>query len=151
MDFNTAMTLTFDIVADGSRQPIYAQVFSNGENGNPDNDIATGDLGSISAPTLTSVSPEKIYLVNALGIRWIPPLVPGVLGTRILRSQDGGATYELVGETSGSYLPDLLLDGGKNYCYVVQAYDSSGTLSAYSNQICNSVPLASLYLPSVRR
>ncbi len=145
--FNTSLTTTFDIVANGSEQPIYAQVFSDGFNGNSANDIATGALGTIPAPRLTSVGEDKQYLVNALGIHWVPPLVPAVIGYRVLRSMNSGASYELVGETSGSYLPDLLLNRGVNYCYVVQAYDSSGTLSPVSNQICAFVPLLSLYLP----
>ena len=149
--YNTSMPMTFNIVANGGQQPIYAQVFSNGDNGNPANDVATGALGSIPAPTLTSVTEDKLYLVNALGIRWVPPLVPGVLGFRILRSANSGASYELVGETSGSFLPDLLLDRGVNYCYVVQAYDSSGTLSPNSNQICAIVPLLQVYLPKITK
>jgi hypothetical protein len=151
LNYNTSMPMTFDIVANGGEQPIYAEVFSDVFNGNTANDIASGALGAIPAPRLTSVSVDKLYLVNALGIRWVPPLVPGVLGFRILRSSNSGASYELVGETSSSYLPDLLLDPGVNYCYVVQAYDSAGTLSPNSNQICASVPLMPLYLPIMKK
>ena len=149
--YNTSMTLSFDIVANGAEQPIYAQVFSNGYNGNPTNDVATGALGAIPAPILTSVGQDKLYLVNALGIRWIPPLVSGVLGYRVLRSVTPGGPYELVGETSASYLPDLLLERGVNYCYVVQAFDSAGTLSPYSNQICSGLQLLPVLLPIIEK
>jgi len=145
------MPTTFNITANGSVQPIYAQVFSDGDNGDATNDIATGALGAIPAPQLTSVGEDKIFLVNALGIRWVPPLVPGVVGFRILRSTDSGATYELVGETFNSYLPDLLLERGVNYCYVVQAFDSAGTLSPNSNQICATLPELSTFLPVIAK
>ncbi len=151
LGYNTSLPMTFDIVANGSEQPIYAQVFSNGENGNPSNDIATSALGAIPAPILTSVTQDMLYLVNALGIRWVPPLIMGVSGFRILRSTDAGVTYELVGETSGSYLADLLVTRGVNYCYVVQAYDTAGTLSAKSNQVCASVKLLGIHLPLIKR
>ena len=151
LGYAASMPMTFDVVANGSEQPIYAQVFSNGENGDPSNDIATGALGVLPAPVLTSVTQDNLYLVNALTVRWVPPLVSGVLGFRILRSTDGGVTYELVGETSGSYLADLLVNRGVNYCYVVQAYDAAGTLSANSNQVCASVALLDMYLPLVRK
>jgi hypothetical protein len=145
--YNSSVQLAFDIISDGTSQPIYAQVFSSGYNGNPANDIATGALGALPAPTLTSITEDKQFMVNALGIRWAPPLVPGVLGYRILRSTDSGASYELVGETSNAYLPDLLVSRGVSYCYVVQAYDSSGTLSGLSNQLCALAPLVKMFLP----
>lgn len=151
LTYTASVPLAFNIVSNRSAQPVYAQVFSNGFNGNPANDIATGALGAIPAPRLTSVSEDKRYLENALSVRWIPPLVPGVLGFRVLRSINSGASYELVGETSSSYLPDLQLNRGVNYCYVVQAYDSAGTLSSFSNQICGKVPLLSLYIPITRK
>ena len=88
LNYNNSVPMVFNIDANGGEQPIYAEVFSDGYNGDTTNDIATGALGALPAPRLTSVGEDKIYLVSALGIRWVPPLVPGVLGYRILRSVD---------------------------------------------------------------
>jgi len=43
----------------------------------------------------------------------------------LLRSEIAGA-LRAGGETTNTYLPDLLLLRGKTYCYVVQAYDNDG-------------------------
>lgn len=148
--FNTVQSLSFAYKAGSGQQPIYAQVFSNGFNGSPANDVAVGALGSLPAPSLISVGPDELF-DNALGVSWIPANAEGIAGYRILRAGKPGGPYELVGETSSAYLPDLLLQRKENYCYVVQAYDVSGVVSPISNEICASLPAFMMYMPVLER
>jgi hypothetical protein len=69
----------------------------------------------------------------------------------ILRTTTPGSSYELVGETSDTYLPDLLLKRGQVYCYVVQAYDDSGILSPFSSEACRKLPLLDMYISLIQR
>jgi hypothetical protein len=150
LNYNDTRQFAFSILANNGQQPVYATVSSHGYNGSTTNDVATGALGDIPAPQLTGVFVDGV-LPQALDIQWMPPSVPGLGGYRILRSSTPGGPYELVGETTGTFLPDLLLTRGQEYCYVVQAYDSGGTVSPYSNEACGMVPLLSMYMPLVRR
>ncbi len=150
LNFNDETQLVFTATRTSGLQSFFARVTSNGFNGPAANDIVTGRLGSIPAPLLTAVF-EDGSLANAIGVQWMPPEVPGLGGYRLLRSTTSGGPYELVGETTNTYLPDLLLRRGQTYCYVVQAFDDSGILSPNSSEGCGSVQLLSAFLPIVRR
>jgi hypothetical protein len=150
LNFNDETQLVFTATRTSGLQSFFARVTSNGFNGPAANDIVTGTLGSIPAPLLTGVF-EDGSLTNAIGVQWMPPEAPGLGGYRLLRSTTSGGPYELVGETTNTYLPDLLLRRGQTYCYVVQAFDDAGILSPNSSEGCGSLQLLSAFLPLVRR
>lgn len=150
LNFNDETQFVFTATRTSGLQSFFARVTSNGYNGPSANDIVTGTLGSLPAPLLTGLFADG-SLSNAMGVQWMPPGVPGLGGYRLLRSTTPGGPYELVGETSDTYLPDLLLKLGQTSCYVVQAYDDAGILSPNSSEACGSLPLLNAFLPIVRR
>ncbi len=150
LNFNDETQFVFTATRTSGLQPFFARVDSNGYNGLPANDIVTGTLGDIPAPLLTGVFADG-SLPNAMDVQWMPPGVPGLGGYRLLRSKTPGGPYELVGETSDTYLPDLMLKLGQTYCYVVQAYDGTGILSPNSSEGCGMLPLLNFYMPVIRR
>jgi hypothetical protein len=149
LDFNQALTLTFHVTAGSGAQPVYAQV--TGTDMNPGNNLATADLGMLPSPALISVAPAADGSATMV-LGWMPPAVDGVLSYRILRSEQPGGPYELVGMAFGatSY-NDLLLQRSRPYYYVVQAVDGSGVRSAYSNESGGEVAALSLYLPLITK
>lgn len=150
LNFNESVHFVFQMARTSGLQSFFARVVSNGDNGASANDIAAGALGIIPAPLLTGVFIDA-SLPNALGVQWMPPPAASLGGYRLLRRLNSGGPYELVGETTATYLPDLLLQRGVTYCYVVQAYDGSSILSAVSTESCAVLPLLSVYIPSIRR
>ncbi len=108
-------------------------------------------FSSIPQPSALAHSTVAGSLSNAMGVQWMPPAAPGIGGYRVLRSTMPGSPYELVGETSDTYLPDLLLKRGQTYCYVVQAYDDTGILSPDSSAACGKLPLLDMFIPVIRR
>ncbi len=92
-----------------------------------------------------STSPEPV-----LDVSWLPVNVPGVEGYRVLRREaSNGPGYELVGETISPAYTDRLLQRGHTYCYVIEAYDAAGVLSAYSDEACTTLPYLRVFLPLV--
>ncbi len=150
LNYNDHLKFVFNLARGVGLQPLYASVSSGGYNGPAANDTALGSLGSYGAPLMTGVFADG-SLPNALRVQWLPPNAASLGGYRLLRSKTAGGPYELVGETSGTTLPDLLLQLGQSYCYVVQAYGSDGVLSPYSAEACAALPLLRLYFPALRR
>ena len=150
LNFNDETQLVFTHTRTSGPQPFFAQATTNDSNDPLANNIVTGTLGSLPAPLLTGLFADGI-LDNAMDVQWMPPGVPDVGGYRVLRSTTPGGPYQLVGETSDTLLPDLLLKLGQTYCYVVQAYDDVGTLSPYSSESCGALPLLDMYIPVIRR
>lgn len=150
LSFNDHTQFVFNLTRQTGLQSFFARVTSNGDNGAPANDVAVGALGNIPAPLLTGVFIDG-SLPDAIAVQWMPPAAADLGGYRLLRSMTSGGPYELVGETVGTYLPDLLLRHGQIYCYVVQAYDNSGILSPNSSEACGMLPLLNIYLPVISR
>jgi len=149
LGFNQTRSFTHTLAASGNTQPISAEILAAGGNSNTGNDQATMDVGALPAPEITGVGPTKLY-DNALLIAYAPPAAPGVAGYRLLRREEAGGTFGLVGETIGLQYYDALLTPDTRYCYAVQAYDAAGLLSAPSEELCNAPQqtLFTLYLPS---
>jgi hypothetical protein len=150
LEFNGIHTVSFQVEASGGEQPLYAEVACESDDLGADNNVATGDLGQLPPPTFLRVANSTRY-ANAFELSWLPPLVEGVEGYRILRGEDPGGPYELVGEAMGTVFHDLLLELGKPYYYVVQAYDKHGVRSPYSTEAGGMLPYTDLYLPLVVR
>ena len=150
LGFNQTRSFTRTVAVNGNSQPISAEILAAGGNSNTGNDRATLDIGALPAPVITSLGPTKVY-DNALLIAYAPPAAPGVAGYRLLRREEAGGVFELVGETIGLQYYDALLTPGTRYCYAVQAYDAAGTLSAPSGELCSAAQqtLFTIYLPSV--
>lgn len=146
---NETRPVLFVIESAGGTQPLYAEVNGNGDS-NPANNAATTDLGELLPPTLVNTVVNTAY-PNALTVVWIPPLIPGVAGYRILRSTQSGGPYTMVGDTAGTTYVDLLLEPGQRYYYVVQAYDATGVRSVYSAEGEGWLPQYWVYLPLVLR
>ncbi len=146
---NETRPVLFVIESAGGTQPLYAEVTGDGD-GNPANNAATADLGELPPPTLVNTVINTAY-PNALTVAWIPPLVSGVAGYRILRGTQPAGPYTLVGDAAGTTYVDLLLEPGQRYYYVVQAYDAAGVRSVYSAESEGWLPRYWIYLPLVLR
>ena len=150
LNFNESQVTRFDVSATGGAQPIYAEVVSGNGETSPDNNIATASLGALPAPTLMSVDISTRY-EEGIELNWMPPDAQAVTGYRILRSETTGGPYELVGEATGTTYTDLLLQRGKLYYYVIQAFDAGGALSDNSAEMSGILPLNAVYLPAIIR
>jgi hypothetical protein len=106
----------------------------------------------MSAPELPGVAVSALT-DQALDVSWLPVEVPGVEGYRILRREPSYAPgiYDLVGETIEPMYTDRLLQRGRTYCYVVEAYDANGVLSARSDEACGSLAMLRVFLPLVMK
>jgi hypothetical protein len=126
---------------EGGEEPVYAEVVIDSlyADASSTNNAATASLGALPAPQLASVLPSQVFEAG-LEIAILPSAAQSVAGYRVQRSQVPGGPYELVGETTGNVHYDLNLTLDQTYCYVVQAYDRSGLVSANSQEICNLVP-----------
>lgn len=150
LGFNESRTVAVGMVAAAGAQPIYAAVIPTGEDANPQNNRAVADLGALPAPQAVGVQEGTLYEAS-LAVQWLPLAVPGVAGYRILRGAQPGGPYELVGEAAGAIFNDLPLPRGRTFYYVVQAYDASGVVSPYSQEVSGALPRLSTYLPVVLR
>ncbi|HYN88387.1 MAG TPA: fibronectin type III domain-containing protein, partial [Ardenticatenaceae bacterium] len=152
LGFNRSQVVRFDVRAGSGEQPVYAEVTTGGDNIGTANDRATAALGELPTPGFVTAAPSGSE-PGAMEVSWLPPEVPGVAGYRILRSATAGGPYELVGEATGTTYTDLLLEPGRSYFYVVQAYDASGVVSPYSDAAGASVarPAGGVYLPVLLR
>jgi hypothetical protein len=148
--FNETRPVLFNIASAGGAQPLYAEVVTSGADSNPANNAATGNLGDLLPPTMVSVVVSSGY-ENALAVGWMPSLIPGVAGYRILRGMQSGGPYTMVGDATGTSYTDLLLEPGQRYYYVVQAYDAIGVRSAYSLEGEGQLSWHRVYLPVVLR
>ena len=117
---------------------------------NTANNQASVDLGGIPAPSMPAVSPMEDEPLG-FHLNWMPPGVGGVSGYRILRSDASGGPYELVGQSDLNNTIDTLVERGKIYYYVIQAYDAFGVYSPYSPEASVMLPLLAIYLPSIQR
>ncbi len=148
--FNDQQTVSFTLTRQAGAQPIYAQVNSVNANGNPGNDIASADLGTLPAPRLIGVSPDP-HDDSAMRLIWQPSGAAGVAGYRILRGPALTGPFDLVGESSDPDHLDVLLHRGQSYCYEVVASDSDGIWSNPSNAICAALPLKQIFMPFIQR
>jgi hypothetical protein len=151
LTFNQTVEVARTLLADGTAQPISAEIVTTGGNRVTANDVATVEIGALPSPSVTGVSPTQLY-DNALAITYAPPSAPGVAGYRILR-RDDVTPWTLVGESVALVHYDAQLTPGTRYCYAVQAYDAAGLLSAASDEVCNTPAQTKweIYLPSVQR
>ena len=127
---------------------MYAEVVTGGENANLQNDRATADLGALPAPQALGVQ-EGTLFESSLAVKWQAVDVSGVAGYRILRSTQLGGPYEVVGEAIGSVFNDLPVQRGQTYYYVVQAYDGSGIVSGFSQELSGTLSRLNTFLPTV--
>ncbi|MBX2997301.1 MAG: hypothetical protein KF893_02230 [Caldilineaceae bacterium] len=151
LTFNRTATMARIVLANGTAQPISAEIVATGGNRLTTNDRATVEIGALPSPTLTGVSPTRLY-DNALAIAYAPPSAPGVAGYRILR-RDEATSWTLVGESVALVHYDAQLTPATRYCYAVQTYDAAGIVSALSEEVCNTPVQMEwvIHLPSVQR
>ena len=131
-------------------QQIIVQVEASNSNTSLANDTASVDLQAMPAPQFVGVAASTLT-DPALDVSWLPVEVPGVEGYRILRREPSNSPglYDLVGETIGAAYTDRLLQRGQTYCYVVEAYDAAGVLSARSDEACVTLANLRVFLPLV--
>ncbi|MCA9873990.1 MAG: hypothetical protein KC441_10050, partial [Anaerolineales bacterium] len=103
--FNEAEAVAFDIVATGGPQSIYVDLTTSGDDISQENNVATADLAAMPAPTLISINDNKVN-PNSLQVVWQPLTIAGVAGYRILRSENAGGPYSLVGQSVGNMYVD---------------------------------------------
>jgi hypothetical protein len=150
LEFNESQAAVFQITAGSGQQPVYAKVTASSQNINTGNDLVTAILRELLPPSLVYIQPNPS--VNAsLQVAWQAPTMPGIGGFRVLRSLTSGGPYELVGETSLTLFSDFLLENGQSYYYVVQTFDDSGAVSAYSAEVSATPPSSTVYVPIIRR
>jgi hypothetical protein len=150
LDFNESQTVAFQMTAGSGNQPVYAKITASSANINTTNDLATDAIGQLLPPGMIYIQPNPL-VNNSLQVAWQAPAIPGIGGFRILRSLTPGGPYELVGETSLTLYSDFLLQSGTTYYYVVQTFDDSGAVSAYSDEVSGSLPLNFVFLPLIAR
>ena len=148
LNFNESRAVSVGAAAGSGAQPVYAEVVTGGENANLQNDRATADLGALPAPQALGVQ-EGTLFESSLAVKWQAVDVSGVAGYRILRSTQPGGPYEVVGEAIGSVFNDLPVQRGQTYYYVVQAYDGSGIVSGFSQELSGTLSRLNTFLPTV--
>ncbi len=148
--FNQAQAVVFTMTASNGSQPIYAKITASSANINTSNDVVVAAIGQLLPPSQMYIQRNPSNS-NSLQIAWQAPVIQGIGGFRILRSQTSGGPYELVGETVRSLFSDFVLEGGKTYYYVVQTYDNAGAVSGYSEEVGGSVPFNTIFLPIATR
>jgi hypothetical protein len=146
LEMNDTLQVTFDVVAAGGEQPLTALLTTNGEDLNPANNQAVGNLGELPPPHQLVVSISSLAS-DALDLTWLAPTVQGVAGYRILRGQSPGGPYELVGEATLTRFTDLLLERDRTYYYAIQAFDDAGVRSSISEEAYGRLPLFEQLLP----
>lgn len=140
LDFGESGNAPVEIAAGGGPQTIWARVRTTGGNADPGNDVASGDLRSLSAPEGVTVAPAG---PGALAVSWYQPAIeiddelPVTVGYRVERSNLPGGVRELAGESTAPSFRDALLQVGQRYCYVVIAYDATGVVSPPSAEACS--------------
>jgi len=150
LDFNATQQVSIALIAGSNKQPLYAQVVTNGENVKPQNDLAIGDLGAMPAPFALGVIESPTY-ESSLAVKWQPLDLPGIAGYRVLRSTHLGGPYDLVGETIQPVFNDMPVTRGQLYYYVIQAFDDNGVLSEISNEVNGELPFLKIILPLVKK
>jgi hypothetical protein len=149
LEVNEAVSLTLPVTRTTGAQQIIVQVAASNSNTSVTNDTASVDLQAMPAPEFIGVAASPLP-DPALDVTWLPIEVPGVEGYRVLRREPSNSPlYELVGETISSAYTDRLLQRGHTYCYVVEAYDAVGVLSASSDEVCGTLPTLRVFLPLV--
>jgi hypothetical protein len=148
LNFNESEIFSIPVTKTDVAQTVVAQIESSSENTYPNNDSMSADMQTLPTPTFVGTA-ESTLINNAIDVSWLPSDAPGIAGYRILRSQTLTGTYELIGETTSANYTDRLLQRGQNYCYIVQAYDTNGLLSADTEPVCGSVSYLKVFLPIV--
>jgi hypothetical protein len=149
LQMNDAISINFDVPGGSGEQPLTAELTTTGEDLDPHNNQASCNLSEIPAPTLIAVYP-RISNHNALQLVWTAPQVQGVAGYRILRGENPGGPYELVGEAERTSFIDTLLDWDKTYYYIIQAFDEAGIRSLTSQEMDGVIPSIKIYLPLIQ-
>lgn len=152
LGLNEYSLLTFTLIADGTLQPIFAEI-SSATDHDTSNNLAFAELGTPEAPELISAIPTELW-PNAVEVGLAGPPLPGLEGYRIYRRTSAMTEVELVGETAGAYYHDLLLEREETYCYTARSFDATGLLSPPSAERCVTTPAALRYttwLPLIQR
>lgn len=150
LDLGEVREVTLNYTVQGGGEPLYAEVSPSTAEATSANNIATARMGDLPAPAIGTLRASQVF-DKAIEIAILSSAAEAVSGYRVLRSFAPGGPYELVGETTGDLHYDLLLDAGRTYCYVVQAYDRAGITSPYSNEVCSELALNGIYLPLIGR
>lgn len=148
--FNASQAVAVAVTRSGGAEPLYAELVTAGENANAQNDRATAVLGALPVPEIFGVQESTLY-ESSLAVTWAPVDVPGVGGYRILRATQPGGPYAVAGESTAPVFNDLPVVRGQTYYYVVQAFDSAGGVSQYSQETSGSLPPLPLFLPAISR
>ncbi len=152
LEVNEPFSLTLPVTRTAGAQQIIVRVAASNSNTSLANDEASVDLQAMPAPELPGVAVSALT-DQALDVGWLPVEVPGIEGYRILRREPSYAPglYDLVGETIEPLYTDRLLQRGRTYCYVVEAYDANGVLSARSDEACGALAMLRVFLPLVMK
>ena len=149
LEVNEAVSLTRPVTRTTGAQQIIVQVEASNSKTSVTNDTASVDLQAMPAPQFVGVAASTLS-EPALDVSWLPVKVSGVEGYRVLRREPSNSPlYDLVGETIGAAYTDRLLQRGRMYCYVVEAYDAAGVLSADSDEVCVTLANLRVFLPLV--
>jgi fibronectin type 3 domain-containing protein len=86
--------------------------------------------------TGTGVAPPQ----HSVDLSWDP--ASAVAGYNVYRASQTGGPYSKINPVlnAGTTFTDNSVQGGQNYYYVTTSVDSTGTQSAYSNEIRAAIP-----------
>ena len=95
-----------------------------------------------NSPATESLSGSGVALTqHSVDLSWGASSSSNVQGYNVYRAGVSGGPYAaVVSANSGTTFVDGSVQSGQTYFYVVTAVDSSGTESAYSNQVQAVIP-----------
>lgn len=95
-----------------------------------------------NSPAMESLSGSGVAaILHSVDLSWVASSSSNVQGYNVYRAGISGGPYAaVVSANSGTTFVDGSVQSGQTYYYVVTAVDTSGTESAYSNQVQAAIP-----------
>jgi hypothetical protein len=158
LGFNETATLVYPLTLPDDLGPmgkfiLTAQLFPYSQNTSLANDIASIELGGLSAPGRVELVGENAEFTGALDLVWSGNTNEYVSGYRIYRSDTLQGPWSLVGESAVPGFTDTSVELRKTYCYKLQTYNTQKALSPFSVATCSAFvsDQPALFLPVVTR
>lgn len=158
LGFNQTATLVYPLSLPDDLGPtgkflLTAHMFPSGQNTSLANDIASIELGGLSAPGRVELVGENAEFAGALDLVWSGNTNEYVTGYRVYRSDTLQGPWSLVGESAVPSFTDTSAELRKTYCYRLQAYNSQKALSPFSVATCSAFMASqpAVFLPVVSR
>lgn len=103
--------------------------------------ITLSGAGSATSST-GSTTDANAVVQHVVTLQWDQSTTGGVVGYYVYRGTQQGSYTKISPSVAGTSYADSTIESGANvvYYYVVTAVDSSGTESAFSNQVSVSIP-----------